>query len=159
MHIGIEALHAFALLVAANAVPVIVAKLSSEKWAWPMDFGYVLHDGERLFGAHKTWRGLVSGVMASALAAEFIGLPTWVGAGFAMTSLAADALSSAVKRRMKVRPGTEAPGLDQLGEALLPLVLFARPLALDAAQIALVAAVFTLLDIASARLRHRRWLR
>lgn len=158
MHISIEALHAFALLVAANAVPVIVAKLSGERWAWPLDFGYVLHDGERLFGAHKTWRGLVSGAMAGALAAGLIGLPMWVGAGFAMTSLAADALSSGVKRRMKLAPGTELLGMDQLGEALLPLILFARQLALDAAQIALVTVVFAVLDIASAQLRHRRWL-
>lgn len=159
MHIGIEVLHGFTLLVAANATPVIVAKLSSEKWAWPLDFGHVLADGERLFGSHKTWRGLASGMVAGALAAELIRLPMWIGAGFAMTSLAGDALSSAVKRRMKVEPGTELLGLDQLGEALLPLVVFARPLSLDAAQIALATVVFAVLDIASSRLRHRRWLR
>lgn len=92
------------------------------------------------------------------LTAALMRLPIWLGAGFAMTSLAADALSSAVKRRMKVKPGTEFVGLDQLGEALVPLVLFAQPLSLDAGQIIIVTAVFALLDIASARLRHRRWL-
>lgn len=42
----------------------------------------------------------------------------------------ADALSSAAKRRMHLEPGTEHVGLDQIGEALLPLALFARPLSL-----------------------------
>jgi hypothetical protein len=86
-------------------------------------------------------------------------MPLWVGAGFAMAALTADALSSAVKRRMKIEPGTESIGLDQLGEALLPLVTFANVLSLDGAEIAVVTVAFCVLDMASARLRHRRWLR
>lgn len=159
MQIGIEAVHALALLVAANATPVIVAKLAQEHWVWPLDFGYVLPDGERLFGAHKTWRGLVTGTLAGAVAAGFMGLPSWMGAAFAAVSLFADALSSAVKRRLKLRPGTEILGLDQLGEALLPLAIFSRSLSLDGAQVAVVTVVFAVLDIALARLRHRPWLR
>jgi CDP-2,3-bis-(O-geranylgeranyl)-sn-glycerol synthase len=82
-----------------------------------------------------------------------------VGAGFGCASLLADALSSAAKRRMHLQPGTEYAGLDQLGEALLPLALFAGPLRLDWSGVCAVAATFTVLDIATARLRHRRWLR
>jgi CDP-diglyceride synthetase len=155
----IASIHALALLIAANATPVIVAKLANDRWSAPLDFGHVLRDGQRLFGAHKTWRGLVSGVLAGTIAAALTHLPLWVGAGFAMASLLGDALSSAVKRRMKLQPGREIPGLDQLGEALLPLVLFAGPLSLDGQQIALVTIVFCVLDLASARLRHREWLR
>ncbi|WP_129781896.1 CDP-archaeol synthase [Peristeroidobacter soli] len=154
MLIGIEALQAFALLVAANATPVVVAKLARWRWAWPLDFGYVLRDGERLFGAHKTWRGLVAGTLASTLAAWSMGLPPWVGAGFGVAALIADVLSSAVKRRLKLRPGTETVGLDQLGEALLPLLLFSRFLSLDAAEVVTVTVVFAALDIALAQLRH-----
>jgi len=159
MQIGIEAVRALALLMAANATPVIVAKLTQDRWAAPLDFGCVLPDGERLFGSHKTWRGLVAGVFACALVAAFMQLPWWVGASFAMASLMADALSSAVKRRMKMPAGTEILGLDQLGEALVPLLLLARPLSLDGEDVAVVTVVFTALDIAVARLRHRRWLR
>lgn len=159
MKLGIEIANALALLAAANATPVIVAKLANERWAWPLDFGCVLPDGARLFGDHKTWRGLVSGMLASAIAAGLMGLPLWVGAGFALASLIADALSSAVKRRMKMRPGTECLGLDQLGEALLPLMLFAGPLALDAAEVALATIAFAVLDVAVTRLRQRPWLR
>ena len=155
----LDEVRALALLIAANAVPVVVAQLARGRWAAPLDFGWVLPDGERLFGSHKTWRGLLSGIVACAGVGLLFGVTAVIGAGFACASLLADALSSAVKRRMRLRPGTEYPGIDQLGEALLPLALFANPLGLGWSEVLLVAAAFTVLDIATAQLRHRRWLR
>ena len=154
----VDELHAFALLIAANAVPVIVGKLARERGALPLDFGYVMPDGERLFGSHKTWRGLLSGMVACALLALLFGLPLWLGVGFAALSLAADACSSAVKRRMRLKPGSDVLGLDQLAEALVPLLVFARPLGLQLSEIVGVTACFVVLDAATAGLRHRRWL-
>ena len=151
-------LQAFALLIAANAVPVIVGKLARERAAAPLDFGRVLPDGERLFGSHKTWRGLASGIVACAALAAYFNLPVWLGAGFAALSLLADAISSAVKRRMRLKPGSEVLGLDQLAEALVPLLVFSRPLGLQAGEITFVTAAFVILDAATAGLRHRRWL-
>ena len=150
---------ALVLLMAANATPVVVAKLLNERWAWPLDFGCVLPDGDRLFGSHKTWRGLAAGILATTVAAGLLQVPLWVGASFAAASLIADALSSAVKRRMHVRPGTEVLGLDQFGEAVVPLVLFSRPLSLDVIDVAIVAVLFSVLDIGVAWLRHRSWRR
>lgn len=154
----IDDLHAFALLIAANAVPVIVAKLARGRASAPLDFGRVLPDGERLFGSHKTWRGLASGIVACAVLAVWFDLPVWLGAGFAALSLFADACSSAVKRRMRLKPGSEVLWLDQLAEALVPLLVFAGPLGLQAGEISLVTACFVALDAATAGLRHRRWL-
>lgn len=154
-----DAIRALALLSAANALPVIVAKLAPGRWPAPLDFGYVMPDGERLFGSHKTWRGLGSGILACTLVGALLHCPLGISAGFAATSLLADAVSSAIKRRMHLKPGTEYVGLDQIGEALLPLVLFARPLSLGLGEILGVVATFVLLDVATARLRHRRWRR
>ena len=154
----IDDLQAFALLITANAVPVIVGKLALDRGSLPLDFGRVLPDGERLFGSHKTWRGLASGIVACALLAAWFGLPAPLGAGFAALSLIADAGSSAVKRRMRLKPGSEVLWLDQLGEALVPLLVFSAPLGLQAGEITLVTAAFVALDAATARLRHRRWL-
>lgn len=155
----LDEIRALALLSAANAVPVVVAKLARERWAEPLDFGWVLPDGERLFGSHKTWRGLVSGVVACILVGLLFDLPLGISAGFACVSLLADAASSAAKRRLHLKPGTEFVGLDQIGEALLPLALFARPLSLGFGEVLVVAATFIVLDVATARLRHGRWLR
>jgi CDP-diglyceride synthetase len=150
---------ALTLLIAANAVPVIVAQFARDRWAAPLDFGWVLQDGERLFGSHKTWRGLISGIAGGAGVGLLFGLTPMIGAGFACVSLLADAVSSAVKRRMHLKPGAEYPGVDQVGEAVLPLVLFANPLRLEWSEVILVAGAFSALDIATARLRHQRWLR
>jgi len=154
----VDDLQAFALLITANAVPVIVGKLARERASLPLDFGRVMADGERLFGSHKTWRGLASGVVACAAVAAYLGLPVWLGAGFGTLSLMADACSSAVKRRMRLEPGSDVLGLDQLAEALVPLLVFCKPLGLQAGEITLVTAGFVVLDAATAGLRHRRWL-
>ena len=155
----VDEVRALALLGAANAAPVIVAKLAGGRWAAPVDFGWILPDGERLFGSHKTWRGLAAGVVACTLVGLLFDLPPILSAGFACTSLLADAASSAAKRRMHLKPGTEYVGLDQIGEALLPLALFARPLSLGLSEVIVVTATFIVLDVATTQLRHRRWLR
>lgn len=150
---------ALALLIAANALPVVVAKIARDRWSAPLDFGWVLPDGERLFGSHKTWRGLISGIAACAGVGLLFDVGPAIGMGFACASLLADAASSAAKRRLHLKPGTEYVGLDQAAEALLPLALFANVLSLQWSEVALVAVTFTVLDIATAHLRHRRWRR
>ena len=152
-----QSLHALALLLAANATPVVVAKVARDRAAFALDFGRVMPDGERLLGAHKTWRGLVSGVLAGALIAALLELSPWLGAGFAALSLTTDALSSCIKRRLRLKSGAELTGFDQLGEALLPLAVFAAPLGLGLVDILVTAGAFIALDVAMAPLRHRRW--
>ena len=154
-----DTIRALALLGAANAVPVIVSQLARDRWSTPLDFGHVMADGERLFGSHKTWRGLISGVLSCIAVGMLLDLPLWVGAGFAAASLLADSVSSAIKRRMHLKPGVEYPGLDQIGEALLPLVVFARPLSLGLKEIVGIAIAFVILDLAMAQFRHQDWLR
>ncbi|MFO7306929.1 MAG: CDP-archaeol synthase [Gammaproteobacteria bacterium] len=151
-------LQAIALLIGANAAPVILSKLLRERPGVPLDLGYRLPDGQRLFGDHKTWRGLLTGIAVGALLSKVLGMPAWVGAGFAAASLLGDALSSAIKRRLHLRPGTEIPVLDQVGEALLPLILFAGELSLEPGGIAIVTTIFILLDLSVTRLRHAPWL-
>jgi hypothetical protein len=158
MHALPDELQALALLVTANAVPLILAKLARDFGAAPLDFGHVMPDGERLFGSHKTWRGLIAGTLACMLVAGWLGLPLAVGAGFGLLSLAADACCSSAKRRMRLRPGTEVLGLDHIAEALLPLIVFAQPLSLDLYEIVAVMLAFVVLDRTTRRLRHRQWI-
>ena len=114
----------------------------------------MLRDGERLFGSHKTWRGVVAGVLACALAAQLSGIAWTIGAGFGVASLLGDAASSAIKRRLQLSPGIEVLGLDQVPEALLPLAIFAPLLGLGVIHVAIVVVTFVVLDVLVTRLRH-----
>jgi CDP-2,3-bis-(O-geranylgeranyl)-sn-glycerol synthase len=147
---------ALLLLAASNAVPWVVGRLLGERLAAPLDFGIRLSDGERLLGSHKTWRGLASGMIACELTASLCGYPPGLGVRFAALSLAGDACTSAIKRRLRLAPGTGLPLMDQLVEALLPLMLLRDALGLGAWEIAIAATLFTLIDIAATdRLRRR----
>ena len=151
----LNASRALLLVCVASSAAWAVSRVLGPRLAARLDFGVVLPDGKPLLGSHKTWRGLAAGTLACAVVAPLVGLDIATGAGFGAAALLGDALSSAVKRRLAMRPGAEVPGLDQLPEALLPLVLFAQPLGIDAIAIAVVAIVFTALDMLVAPLRHR----
>jgi hypothetical protein len=147
-------LRALLLLVTANSLPWMLARLLGARFRLPLDFGLTLPDGRAVFGSHKTWRGLLASLLGCAAVAELCGLHWQLGVQFAALSLTGDALSSAVKRRLAVAPGKEVLGLDQLPEALLPLILLRAPLGVGWTDIAAVTLAFGILDLLSARLRH-----
>lgn len=149
-------LRALLLLVAANGGPWLATRLLGERWGAPVDLGLTLSDGRRLLGSHKTWRGLIAGVISTVLVSSLTGLGWAVGAGFALLALLGDLSSSAAKRRLGHAPGRDVPIIDQLPEALLPLAVLARPLALNAALIAGVVVVFAVLNMASTYVRQHR---
>ena len=70
-----------------------------------------------------------------------------------------DALSSFVKRRLGVAPSGRATGIDQVPEALLPLLMIRSALDLSWLQIALITLVFFALEIPLSRLMFRLKLR
>jgi CDP-2,3-bis-(O-geranylgeranyl)-sn-glycerol synthase len=143
------------LLISANSAPWMLGRMLRERWNAPLDFGLTLRDGRRLLGSHKTWRGLVGGSLACAAAAALCGLGWPIGAEFGVLSLLGDMLSSALKRRLGLAPGREVPVIDQLPEALVPLIVFRRALGLDAVTILATTALFAVLDVLSTRARHR----
>lgn len=150
-----SAARALILLISANSAPWLLRRLLGEHANAPLDFGLALRDGRRLLGSHKTWRGLMGGSLLCAAVAELCGLPWQLGAEFGAVSLLGDLLSSALKRRLGFAPGRSVAGVDQLPEALLPLIVFRDPLALNNVNIIAVAASFSVLDILSTR-RGRR---
>lgn len=157
MELLADELRALALLIAANAGPLVLGKLMRDRAAVPLDFGYVMADGERLFGNHKTWRGLIFGTALCALVTGYLGLPMHVGIGFALVSLAADAASSAIKRRKRLKPGTETQGLDQIGETCLPLLVYASALSLALMEIVIVTIAFMIIESSTTAVRQRSW--
>jgi hypothetical protein len=147
---------ALLLLITANLLPWAVGRVCGTRWNAPLDFGVSLSDGRRLLGDHKTWRGVAAAILGCATAAVLMQLHWWTGAAFGALSMLGDCFSSAWKRRRGHEPGRETFGLDQLPEALLPLLVLRVPLDLSWVEIAVVAATFAVLDIASTRVRHPR---
>jgi hypothetical protein len=152
-----EATHWFAallLVIAANVAPWAAGRYLPGLWRAPLDGGATLADGTRVLGDHKTWRGLIVGALACGIVAWLFQLSPLLGSAFGTLSLGADTASSFIKRRFRLPSGTEIPGLDQLPEALVPLLVLGRPLGLGLIESVTVALVFLLLDLAAIRLRH-----
>jgi CDP-diglyceride synthetase len=149
-----DAVRALLLLILGNSLPWGAARVLGRRWGLPLDLGISLPDGRRLLGSHKTWRGVAVGLGGCALGAAVTGLHWWTGAAFAALSLFGDALSSLCKRRLGVAPGRDVPLLDQLPEALLPLLVLRTSLALDPPGIVAVTGAFVLLDMLASGIRR-----
>jgi CDP-2,3-bis-(O-geranylgeranyl)-sn-glycerol synthase len=133
---------------AANMAPVL-ARGHCRALAVPLDAGRTWR-GRRVLGDHKTWRGLLVGVAAGALAFEAQwGLydagylralapvdPAVLGHGagvlIGLGALLGDALKSFVKRQIGIAPGASWIGPDQidffLGASLLLACVWTPPL-------------------------------
>jgi CDP-diglyceride synthetase len=149
-------LSALVLLTAANAAPWAAARLLGTRFAAPIDAGMTFIDGRPLLGGHKTWRGLAAALLVAALVAPILGYSVRLGLAFAALGAAGDLASSLIKRRMRLAPGTEIPGLDQIPEALTPMLCLSAPLGLNMGSAWTLTAVFLLLDIAAIPLRRLR---
>jgi CDP-2,3-bis-(O-geranylgeranyl)-sn-glycerol synthase len=110
----------------ANMMPIFTATLPSlKRFDAPIDFGRT-YRGKRIFGAHKTWRGLASGIVFGTITlglqqlavshagwlqswtdqVDYTQLPTLiVGPLFAIGALGGDAIESFFKRQRGIAPG------------------------------------------------------
>lgn len=139
------------LVLAANGGPILATRIFGPRWAAPVDFGARLPDGEPLFGASKTIRGVLAGLAAAALAALLLDLDWRIGVLAGAAAMAGDLFSSFVKRRMKLPPHSMAPGLDQAPESLLPLVACMGPLGLGPGDVLLATAIFWIGELVLSR--------
>jgi CDP-2,3-bis-(O-geranylgeranyl)-sn-glycerol synthase len=110
----------------ANMIPILVAKMPGlRRFDAPIDGGRT-YKGKRIFGAHKTWRGLATGIIMATL---ILWLQQWaiahvallqdltdqvnyahlsiliVGPLFGLGALGGDAIESFFKRQRGVAPG------------------------------------------------------
>ena len=119
----------------ANAIPVVVAKVPYlSKLDAPIDGGMKFR-GHELLGSHKTWRGIIAGMIASTLVlwlqqflaanyswTEFVtghvdysALPVLIlGPLFAIGALGGDAVESFFKRQNNIKSGGSWIPFDQL---------------------------------------------
>jgi CDP-diglyceride synthetase len=135
---------ALLLLVVANGAPVISNKIFGKRLARPIDNGFKLSDGYRLFGNSKTWRGWFSAIFLTGIVAILLGLSFLTGVLFATLTMMGDLLASFIKRRLGNVDSSRARGLDTVPESLLPLVLLKVSLGLDFIDIILAVGIFFL---------------
>jgi hypothetical protein len=147
------------LLSVANGAPVVAKKLFGNAATWPLDAGAMFFDGRPLFGRSKTIRGILLAVVLTTLAAPLLGLELWIGAIVGVMAMAGDLFSSFMKRRLDRPSSSRATGLDQIPEALFPMLACRFALALTWADIVVGVAIFFAGEIFLSRVFYRLGLR
>ncbi len=123
----VSALYIIVPTYCTNGAPIIFGG------GGPVDFGKSLSDGERIFGEHKTVRGLVSGVIVGLVVASFeayIFNPKLflVAVLASIGAVLGDLAGAFIKRRLKIKPGGPLPFLDQL-DFVLGAIIFVSTVA------------------------------
>jgi len=147
------------LLMLANGTPLIAKKILGERLAYSLDGGVEFVDGRPLFGRSKTIRGIVLAVLVTTAGAPPIGLDCTIGFVVGGLAMVGDLVSSFLKRRMALPPSSRASGLDQLPEALFPLLACRNPLSLTIADIGVTAALFFIGEVLLSRVFYAFRLR
>jgi CDP-2,3-bis-(O-geranylgeranyl)-sn-glycerol synthase len=147
------------LLLVANATPLIAKRFLGDRWSHPVDGGLRWVDGRPLFGSSKTIRGVVLSVLATSACAPLVGLPWPLGLTVGGVAMAGDLCASFVKRRLGLRAGSRATGLDQVPESLFPLLACAHALSLTVTDVVAIVAIFFGGEIVLSRLFYRFGLR
>jgi CDP-diglyceride synthetase len=142
------------LLMLANGTPLIAKKLLGNRYSYPLDGNLRFADGRPLFGRSKTIRGVVLAVLATTAGASLIGLGWRTGILVGSFAMAGDLFSSFSKRRLNLPSSSRASGLDQVPEALLPLLVCRNLLSLAAADIAVCVVMFFVGEVLLSRLLY-----
>ena len=147
-------LQSILLLTLANGAPVVAKKVLGARLAFPLDAGVRCFDGQPILGPSKTIRGIVISVVTTAIVAPLLGLSLAAGGLVAALAMIGDLFSSFVKRRLKFPPSSQAIGLDQVPESLLPLLVCQETLSLTAIDVAIGVGVFVVGELILSRLLY-----
>ncbi len=152
-------IEALILVLVANGTPVIASRLLGDRLAYPVDLNRSTADGYRWLGESKNIRGVVLAIITTALAAFVLGHDWKLGALVGALAMAGDIISSFIKRRMGKAVSSQAPGLDQVPEALLPLAVCAGPLGLQWSEVLILVGVFWVLELLLSRVLYALHIR
>ena len=131
------------LLVMANGAPIIARHLFADCCAWPVDGGLKMPGGSPVLGHSKTLRGLLAAVVLTAAIAPLMGIEWRLGAAIGALAMLGDLIASFTKRRLGYPPSSQAVGLDQIPESLVPLLVIAPAFELEPWSIFMLVLAFT----------------
>ena len=137
----------FILIGVANGTPIIARIIAGPRLKFPVDCNKAFVDKRPLFGTSKTILGLTSSLLVTTLCAYGFGFSLLFGALIACCAMIGDLLSSFIKRRLNFPPSTSIPGLDQIPEALLPMLLAKQTLELNWISIFIVITAFMVFNL------------
>ncbi len=142
------------LLLIANGAPILCSKFFGNRFSLPVDFGVRLKDGFPLFGSSKTFRGLISAVLVVTAFAVLLGFEWQTGLLIGVWAMLGDLFSSFVKRRLGMTPSSMALGLDQIPEALFPLIAVSSIVGLTWWQITYLVVLFIVVELVLSRILY-----
>lgn len=164
----------------ANAVPVFAAKIPRlRNLNLPLDFGKSFR-GKRIFGDNKTWRGLVSGIVAASaivLLQRFLIQQNtaiqalvphvdynsthvlWLGPLFGAGALLGDAVESFFKRQAGIKPGDSWFPFDQSDYIIAGLLASAIIVRLDIRLYLTVFGMWFMVHVVATYIGYRIGLR
>ncbi len=111
------------LVLIANGAPIFSRILFAKRFGMPVDLHYHCRDGHPLFGPSKTFRGLISSIILTSLAAIALKTPLTMGLIIAIGAMSGDLITSYFKRRHGLASKSDWNIVDQLLEAAFPLCL------------------------------------
>ena len=151
----------------ANSVPILAKRY---KWVTflekPLDMGFKVN-GNRILGDHKTWRGLILGVIAAILTAilqqklvllfpnlNTVSIINWhsnnpilIGFLLGFGALFGDAVKSFIKRRIKIKPGDTFLLFDQIDYIIGALLFLSLKIPLSNIPILTIILTWTILHL------------
>ncbi|MCU7904821.1 MAG: CDP-archaeol synthase [Candidatus Thiodiazotropha sp. (ex Epidulcina cf. delphinae)] len=131
------------LLLVANGAPILARHLFGDRFNRPLDGGYRTPKGHYLLGPSKTIRGLIAALIATSATAPLLGIGWKSGAMIGALAMLGDLTASFIKRRLDMPPSSQAIGLDQVPESLLPLLYCAVVFDLDWWGMLLLVLIFS----------------
>ncbi|MFO1417786.1 MAG: CDP-archaeol synthase [Methylotetracoccus sp.] len=147
------------VVIAANAAPIIATRILGNRFSAPIDLGARMFDGRPVLGPSKTLRGLFAGILAAMASAAALGLPWTIGFWLGLGAMAGDLCSSFVKRRVGIPASGMALGLDQIPEALFPLLIVQTRLGLTASDVGDLIVLFLVFELMVSRILFRLRIR
>lgn len=151
---------ALLLIVIANSAPILIRQLPVlNRLDYPLDFHKCFIDRRALLGKSKTWRGLFAAVFLTAACAPLLRLGWFDGAIVGALAMIGDSLSSFIKRRFGLPSGAMAFGLDQVPEALFPLLYLQHFWHYSNGQMTVLVVCFVVIELVVSRVFYRLHIR